>query len=131
MTRLMVRLGELNILEKNKTKSDKDLLEVVLHPKFDNLTKENDIALLRVSDEGLKFQVQFSPNCKFQQNSLVTFTAQHTSYLFARDGQSTDRREWLGDWMGKSSEGEEVHVQRAETGRGANSLQHRVREILP
>ena len=53
----MVRLGELNILEKNKTKSDKDLLEVVLHPKFDNLTKENDIALLRVSDEGLKFQV--------------------------------------------------------------------------
>ena len=70
MTRLMVRLGELNILEKNKTKSDKDLLEVVLHPKFDNLTKENDIALLRVSDEGLKFQVYSSQIASFNRIPL-------------------------------------------------------------
>ena len=65
MTRLMVRLGEINVVTKNKTKNDKDLLDVVLHPKFDNLTKENDIALLRISNEGLDFQVYLIPIISF------------------------------------------------------------------
>ena len=65
MTRLMVRLGEINVVTKNKTKNDKDLLDVVLHPNFDNLTKENDIALLRISNEGLDFQVYLIPIISF------------------------------------------------------------------
>ena len=65
MTRLTVRLGEINIVTKNKTKNDKDLLDVVIHPNFDNLTKENDIALLRVSNEGLEFQVYLIPIVSF------------------------------------------------------------------
>ena len=65
VTRLTVRLGEINIVTKNKTKNDKDLLDVILHPNFNNLTKENDIALLRVSNEGLEFQVYLIPIVSF------------------------------------------------------------------
>ena len=54
-----MRLGELNMLSNGEPlgHADKELLDVVIHPRFDNLTKENDIALLRVSSKGLKFQV--------------------------------------------------------------------------
>ena len=59
VTRLQIRLGELNMLGDGEPlgHADMELLEVVLHPKFDNLTKENDIALLRVSNIGLEFKV--------------------------------------------------------------------------
>lgn len=66
MTRLRIRLGELNMLSNGEPlgHADKELLDVVLHPKFDNLTKENDIALLRVSNKGLELQVyQISKGC--------------------------------------------------------------------
>ena len=65
MTRLRIRLGELNMLGDGEPlgHADKELLEVVLHPRFDNLTKENDIALLRVSNKGLEFQVYFNIQC--------------------------------------------------------------------
>ena len=65
VTRLRIRLGELNMLGDGEPlgHADKELLDVVLHPKFDNLTKENDIALLRVSKKGLEFQVYFNIQC--------------------------------------------------------------------
>ena len=65
VTRLRIRLGELNMLGDGEPlgHADKELLDVVLHPKFDNLTKENDIALLRVSNKGLEFQVYFNIQC--------------------------------------------------------------------
>ena len=88
VTRLQIRLGELNMLGDGEPlgHADMELLEVVLHPKFDNLTKENDIALLRVSNIGLEFKVYSNIRC-FPLNPLIPFTAKHTSYLFARDGQ--------------------------------------------
>ena len=59
VTRLRVRLGELNMQSEGEPIGhlDKELLDVIFHPRFDNLTKENDIALLQVSSDGLKFQV--------------------------------------------------------------------------
>lgn len=112
VTRLRIRLGELNMLSNGEPlgHADKELLDVVLHPKFDNLTKENDIALLRVSNKGLEFQVYQISSWFFSLNHPITFTAKHTSNLFARDGKQICRREWLGDGMGQSSEGEEANV---------------------
>lgn len=89
MTRLRIRLGELNMLSNGEPlgHADKELLDVVLHPKFDNLTKENDIALLRVSNKGLEFQVYPISSWYFSHIHLITFTAKHTSNLFARNGK--------------------------------------------
>ena len=88
MTRLMVRLGEINVVTKNKTKNDKDLLDVVLHPKFDNLTKEKDIALLR---EGCKkkkkkivnfFQIGLHPPPPRNVNFLKMIFVNKFSFIF-------------------------------------------------
>ena len=49
-SRLQVRLGELNMLSAGEPLPHQDaaILEVVLHPGFDNLTKESDLALVRL-----------------------------------------------------------------------------------
>ena len=49
-SRLQVRLGELNMLSAGEPLPhlDAGILEVVLHPRFDNLTKESDLALVRL-----------------------------------------------------------------------------------
>ena len=57
--RLQVRLGELNMKSNGEPldHQDRAILDYRIHPKFDNFTKENDIALLKIDETGLQFQV--------------------------------------------------------------------------
>ena len=54
-----MRLGELNMKSEGEpiAHQDKEIIKVIIHPRFDNFTKEYDIALLKIDDRGIKFKV--------------------------------------------------------------------------
>ena len=64
-SRLQVRLGELNMLSAGEPLPhlDAGILEVVLHPRFDNLTKESDLALVRLDRGRQPQQPHIVPVC--------------------------------------------------------------------
>lgn len=72
--RLQVRLGELNMKSNGEPldHQDRAILDYKIHPKFDNFTKENDIALLKIDETGLQFQPNIIPIClPKSKNNLV------------------------------------------------------------
>ena len=64
-SRLQVRLGELNMLSAGEPLPhlDAGILEVVLHPRFDNLTKESDLALVLLDRGRQPQQPHIVPVC--------------------------------------------------------------------
>ena len=71
--RLQVRLGELNMKSNGEPldHQDRAILDYKIHPKFDNFTKENDIALLKIDETGLQFQARnFNQTIKVFSNNL-------------------------------------------------------------
>ena len=59
---MRLRLGELHTRSSSEplTHLDKSVLEVRIHRRFNNLTKEFDIALLKFDEKGIEFQVSLS-----------------------------------------------------------------------
>ena len=59
---LEVRLGEHQMKHTQEPHKhiDKRIERVVIHPRFNNLTKEFDIALLRFKDGAIEFQVVYA-----------------------------------------------------------------------
>ena len=54
-----MRLGEKNLRSRSEPFShlDKEIEKVIIHEKFDNLTKEFDIALLKMRSPSVEFEV--------------------------------------------------------------------------
>ena len=59
MNDLQVRLGEQNLKSQSEPLKhlDKGIEKVIIHKSFDNLTKEYDIALLKMRSPRVEFQV--------------------------------------------------------------------------
>ena len=55
-------MGELHIRSSSEplTHLDKSVIEIRIHRRFNNLTKEFDIALLKFDEKGIEFQVSLS-----------------------------------------------------------------------
>ena len=61
-----MRLGELHTRTSSEPLRhlDKSVIELRSHRRFNNLTKEFDIALIKFDEKGIEFQVfLFSPHC--------------------------------------------------------------------
>ena len=78
---LQVRLGEKNLKSQSEPLKhlDKGIEKVIIHKRFDNLTKEYDIALLSMRSPSIEFQVNICNNQYY--NALLTISAPHNPHM--------------------------------------------------
>ena len=78
---LQVRLGEKNLKRQSEPLKhiDKGIENVIIHKRFDNLTRKYDIALLSMSDPSIEFQVNICNNQYY--NAVLTISAPHNPLM--------------------------------------------------
>ena len=108
-----MRLGELHTRSSSEPLRhlDKSVIELRIHRRFNNLTKEFDIALIKFDEKGIEFQVFLSSSLlKAEIKLSLIFAAPHPADLSASTRRGPGRLPGLGDWLGQSPEGAEVDV---------------------
>ena len=77
---LQVRLGENDLRSKSEPLKhlDKEIEKVIIHERFDNRSKEFDIALLKMRSPSIEYQVTFSKLVTYLNDNL---SATHNSNL--------------------------------------------------
>ena len=77
---LQVRLGEKNLRSQSEPLKhlDRGIEKVIIHARFDNLTKEYDIALLSMRGPSIEFQVNIFNHLN---NADLTNSAPHNPHM--------------------------------------------------
>ena len=70
---------------------------MIIHKRFDNLTRKYDIALLSMSDPSIEFQVNICNNQ--YNNAVLTFSAPHNSICLRNSEDNlVDRKALVTGW---------------------------------
>ena len=79
-----MRLGELNMKSEGEpiAHQDKEIIKVIIHPRFDNFTKEYDIALLKIDDRGIKFKVSNHIPFNYREKQIMNELNYYSRTLF-------------------------------------------------